>query len=95
MWVRFRKLDRADKGAIDSADFFKIPELAMNPLAHRLSAALELGNNSGEVNFRGFVRAMNVFHAKTDRNTKLKCTYRAPDVDGPVFTSLLCVVVAV
>ena len=75
LWTRFRKLDRSASGAISSGDFFKIPELAMNPLAHRISAALEMGNNSGEVNFRGFVHAMNVFHKNAPRETKLKCTW--------------------
>lgn len=76
LWARFRKLDRGSKGAIRTSDFFKIPELAMNPLAHRISAALELGSNSGEVNFRGFVKALSVFHKKAPREKKLQCASR-------------------
>ena len=40
MWVRFRKLDRADKGAIDSADFFKIPAVEYHKGYHKQSKAL-------------------------------------------------------
>ena len=41
LYKRFRALDRGHKGYISAEEFMNIPELSINPLAHRLERLFE------------------------------------------------------
>lgn len=73
LYRRFERLDRDRSGTLSVEEILGIPEFAMNPLAPRFIDILHLGAGE-ELDFPSFVQLLSVFHAKTKRLDKLKCT---------------------
>lgn len=83
LWRRFVKLDRGRIGVIGSQDIMMVPEVAMNPLAQRITAVLEksrrardMEDDSGYmINFRSFVCTLAVFSEKAPVEDKVQCEW--------------------
>ena len=54
LYKNFNKLDKDKSGALESEEFFDIPELANNPLVKRVIDVLDK-NNDGSISFLEFV----------------------------------------
>lgn len=76
LYKRFRSLDRGRKGYISTEELLAIPELSINPLAHRLVRQFE------SVNFVDFARLLAAFSDRAPYEDKLKFIFRVYDVDG-------------
>uniref|UniRef100_A0A7S1CAZ7 EF-hand domain-containing protein n=1 Tax=Bicosoecida sp. CB-2014 TaxID=1486930 RepID=A0A7S1CAZ7_9STRA len=92
LFRRFRRLDRGNRGVIGSQDILAVPEVAMNPLAGRVTALIEAatdldGDGGYMLNFRSFVRALAVFSPKTPLAAKVRFAFDLYDVDGDGFVS--------
>lgn len=84
LYVRFLRLDNQQTGKLTVDSLMMIPELAMNPLAPRLTAVFR------EVNFRQFAEILCVFGKKNTRETqqlKREFIFKLYDVDGDGFIS--------
>ena len=90
LYDRFRKLDRTGRGFIRREDLLKIPELAMNPLVHRIIALFRPTDSVGkdgvwQINFKEFLKALSVFSEKGSIEAKASFAFRIYDVDGDGF----------
>ncbi|ESO01315.1 hypothetical protein HELRODRAFT_81905 [Helobdella robusta] len=94
LYSRFTRLDKNGNGYLCKEDFFRIPELAINPLSERIVYAFfsDQGLDDDQINFRQFTRVLarflpvnakdgnrNKLNNKTD---KLKFAFRMYDLDG-------------
>ncbi|CAD6585249.1 MAG: Calcineurin subunit B [Tremellales sp. Tagirdzhanova-0007] len=68
---RFMKLDKDGSGSIDKDEFLQIPQIANNPLAHRMIAIFD-EDGSGSVDFQEFVGGLSAFSSKGGRDEKLR-----------------------
>ncbi|TYJ56282.1 calcineurin subunit B [Cryptococcus floricola] len=68
---RFMKLDKDGSGSIDKDEFLQIPQIANNPLAHRMIAIFD-EDGSGTVDFQEFVGGLSAFSSKGGRDEKLR-----------------------
>eukprot|EP01112_Ceratiomyxa_fruticulosa_P016066 TRINITY_DN481_c0_g1_i1.p1 TRINITY_DN481_c0_g1~~TRINITY_DN481_c0_g1_i1.p1 ORF type:complete len:192 (+),score=37.03 TRINITY_DN481_c0_g1_i1:122-697(+) len=80
-YKRFKRLDKEEKGSISTEEFMAIPELSMNPLKTRIIQVID-SDKDGLVNFKQFVRSLNVFHPQTPRSEKIKFMFQVYDIDG-------------
>lgn len=76
LYQRFRSLDRGHKGYISAEEFMNIPELSINPLAHRLERIFE------SVNFRDFVYLLSAFSVRAAVEDKVNLIFMMYDSDG-------------
>lgn len=76
LYKRFRSLDRSHKGFLSSDELMNIPELSINPLAHRMIRLFE------GVNFKEFCRLLAPFSRKATSDMKVAAMYTVFDVDG-------------
>ncbi len=80
LYKRFKSLDRENRATVSRAELFGIPELAMNPLAHRILCVFESQTRSGgDLNFRQFLTCLSAFSPAAKRDVKLKCKLSAFD----------------
>ena len=93
LWKRFNLLDRTGDGKITREEFRLLPELAGNPLADRILDCLEpteaedadrqdILEHSGEVDFRMFVRTLDIFCSATAPRRKLEMLFKMYDFDS-------------
>lgn len=76
LYHRFRSLDRGHKGYISAEEFMNIPELSINPLAHRLERVFE------SVNFKDFVSLLAAFSTRAAVDDKVHLIFTMYDSDG-------------
>ena len=81
LYRRFKKLDRKRVGFISSQDFYLIPELSMNPLCDRVIALFD-PQRSEQVTFDSFVQTVNLFHADSSAEERVKAVFQVYDMDG-------------
>jgi len=86
LFRRFRKLDTDRSGALSVEEFMAIPELEHNPLVRRVVDTFDT-NRSGEVDFKEFIQALNIFVKPDAEEEKLKFTFKIYDVDGDDYIS--------
>lgn len=67
------KLDKDGSGAIDKEEFLSLPQIANNPLAHRMIAIFD-EDGGGDVDFQEFITALSTFTANGNRTEKLRCS---------------------
>eukprot|EP00744_Colponema_vietnamica_P014925 GILI01020898.1.p1 GENE.GILI01020898.1~~GILI01020898.1.p1 ORF type:complete len:178 (-),score=26.17 GILI01020898.1:608-1141(-) len=84
LYKRFRKLDRSSTGVISAEEFLMIPELAMNPLVHRVISMFD-SDHDQQINFRDFVQALSVFSGRGSREEKLRFAFKVYDIDNDGF----------
>ncbi|KAJ3301922.1 Calcineurin subunit B, partial [Gonapodya sp. JEL0774] len=65
------KLDKDGDGAIDREEFLSLPQIANNPLAHRMIAIFD-EDGGGDVDFKEFISALSTFTVKGNKEEKLK-----------------------
>jgi serine/threonine-protein phosphatase 2B regulatory subunit len=76
------KLDKDGSGAIDKEEFLSLPQIANNPLAHRMIAIFD-EDGGGDVDFQEFITALSTFTANGNRTEKLRCGFDTSfDVEG-------------
>ena len=80
LYKRFQHLDKDNVGRISLEELHAIPELAVNPLAQRIHAVLDLDGRN-ELNFKQFVSVLSVFSFNAKRESKLNFAFRIYDVD--------------
>ena len=66
MYWRYRSLDRGRKGFVTAEELLVIPELSINPLAHRIVRMLD------GCNFADFVRFMANFSPRATPEAKAR-----------------------
>ncbi len=76
LYLRFLRLDKSRTGKLNVDSLMMIPELAMNPLAPRLTAIF------AESNFRQFAELIAVFSHRAEPQTKRDFLFRVYDIDG-------------
>jgi len=87
LFKRFKRLDTDKSGALSIAEFLAIPELEHNPLVQRVVATFD-SDQSGEVDFHEFIKALSVFTTSGDvKESKFLFVYKLYDVDGDGFIS--------
>ena len=77
LYKRFKTLDRENRATVSRAELLGIPELAMNPLAHRILSVFDESQGQGlggDLNFRQFLSCLSAFSPAAKRDVKLKCT---------------------
>lgn len=82
LYARFRKLDRASRGAVTRGDLMKIPELSMNPLVERVLTHFGF-HEASRINFPDFLRVLAVFKqgGRSDK-TRLQVLFEVFDETG-------------
>ncbi|RSH86134.1 Calcineurin subunit B [Apiotrichum porosum] len=83
---RFMKLDKDGSGSIDKDEFLQIPQIANNPLAHRMIAIFD-EDGSGSVDFQEFVGGLSAFSSKGGRDEKLRFAFKVYDMDRDGYIS--------
>ncbi|OCF58950.1 calcineurin subunit B [Kwoniella mangroviensis CBS 10435] len=83
---RFMKLDKDGSGSIDKDEFLQIPQIANNPLAHRMIAIFD-EDGSGTVDFQEFVGGLSAFSSKGGRDEKLRFAFKVYDMDRDGYIS--------
>ncbi|TIB70630.1 hypothetical protein E3Q23_04113, partial [Wallemia mellicola] len=83
---RFMKLDRDGSGSIDKDEFLQIPQVANNPLAHRMIAIFD-EDGGGTVDFQEFVGGLSAFSNRGGRDEKLKFAFKVYDMDRDGYIS--------
>ncbi|WVR04529.1 calcineurin subunit B [Kwoniella sp. DSM 27419] len=83
---RFMKLDKDGSGSIDKDEFLQIPQIANNPLAHRMIAIFD-EDGSGTVDFQEFVGGLSAFSSKGGREEKLRFAFKVYDMDRDGYIS--------
>ncbi|KAG7562843.1 hypothetical protein FFLO_01672 [Filobasidium floriforme] len=83
---RFMKLDKDGSGSIDRDEFLQIPQIANNPLAHRMIAIFD-ESGSGTVDFSEFVGGLSAFSSKGGREEKLRFAFKVYDIDRDGYIS--------
>jgi serine/threonine-protein phosphatase 2B regulatory subunit len=76
LYKRFMKLDKDGSGAIDKEEFLSLPQIANNPLAHRMIAIFD-EDGGGDVDFKEFISALSTFTSNGNKEEKLRCTCTA------------------
>ncbi|GAA5863666.1 hypothetical protein JCM5353_007712 [Sporobolomyces roseus] len=83
---RFMKLDKDGSGSLSKDEFLQIPQIATNPLAHRMIAIFD-EDGSGSVDFHEFVAGLSAFSSRGERDEKLKFAFKVYDMDRDGFIS--------
>eukprot|EP00128_Syssomonas_multiformis_P004701 Colp12_sorted_trinity150504_noHs@31847 len=85
---RFLKLssEAGSKGKVPSDRLLTLPELAFNPLLHRLLHLFD-PQKTGYVDFQAFVMTLSVLNPKSDNQGRIKVAFSVYDVDGDGFIS--------
>lgn len=68
------KLDRDGSGSIEKEEFLQIPQIANNPLSHRMIAIFD-EDGGGTVDFQEFVGGLSAFSNRGGRDEKLRCKW--------------------
>ncbi|GMH33815.1 hypothetical protein BSKO_01649 [Bryopsis sp. KO-2023] len=76
LYKRFRSLDRGRRGFLTMEVLLNIPELSINPLAHRMVRMFE------GVNFKDFCRLLAPFSRRASPEMKMGAIYSVFDMDG-------------
>lgn len=76
LYLRFLRLDKSRTGKLNVDSLMMIPELAMNPLAPRLTAIF------ADANFRQFAELIAVFSHRASPQSKREFLFRVYDMDG-------------
>ncbi|KAI9103294.1 hypothetical protein DFS34DRAFT_608147 [Phlyctochytrium arcticum] len=86
LYKRFVKLDKDGSGSLTKEEFLALPQVANNPLAHRLLAVFD-NDGSGDVDFKEFISGLSAFSAKGNRTEKLKFAFKVYDMDRDGYIS--------
>ncbi|ORX90484.1 calcineurin subunit B [Basidiobolus meristosporus CBS 931.73] len=86
LYKRFQKLDKDGSGSIDKDEFLAIPQIANNPLAHRMIAIFD-EDGGGDVDFEEFINGLSVFSAKGNKSEKLGYAFKVYDMDRDGYIS--------
>ncbi|KAJ3334520.1 Calcineurin subunit B [Gonapodya sp. JEL0774] len=86
LYKRFMKLDKDGDGAIDREEFLSLPQIANNPLAHRMIAIFD-EDGGGDVDFKEFISALSTFTVKGNKEEKLKFAFKVYDMDRDGYIS--------
>ncbi|KAI8907931.1 hypothetical protein EDD86DRAFT_254987 [Gorgonomyces haynaldii] len=81
LYKRFQTLDKQNTGTITVEQLMALPELAVNPLAHRLVKVFQLHKRQ-EINFVQFLQMLSPFSSNAPRIQKLEFAFKIYDVDG-------------
>merc|ERR1711991_643319 len=81
LYRRFRKLDADGSGTLTTDEFLNIPELAANPLLHRIIDIFDT-NKDSEIEFKEFIAALSTFSGKGNKEEKLKFAFQVYDMDA-------------
>ena len=81
LYLRFGELDKDHSGTITAAEFCRMPEMAVNPLAYRIFDAFDK-NNDGHLDFSEFIDLVTVMSHLGTANDKLEILFSMYDVDG-------------
>lgn len=81
LYKRFRTLDKRHKGYISEDELMSIPELAISPLAPRVTRVFQ------NLNFKDFCRVMSAMSDRATREDKLDFMFRVYDVDRDGYIS--------
>jgi serine/threonine-protein phosphatase 2B regulatory subunit len=77
-------LDYDKSGQVSSDEFLRIPEIAANPLRHRIISVFD-ENKDDEVDFSEFISALSIFRKEYDEEKKLRLAFSVYDVSGDGF----------
>ena len=80
------QMDVDGSGKITGEEFTTMPEIAMSPLVTRILSLFD-ADNSGQVTFDEFVRALSVLSDRGSDEEKLKFAFRVYDVDDDGFVT--------
>jgi len=87
---RFRKLDLDGSRTLSVGEFLSVPELKENPLVNRVVSVFD-ADNSGEVDFKEFVKGLAMFAVKTEgldqKQKKLRFMFNIYDIDNDGYIS--------
>ncbi len=72
LYKRFVKLDTNASGTLEKSEILSIPQIANNPLAHRLLAVFD-ADNSGYIDFKEFLVGVSAISARGNKIDTLKC----------------------
>ncbi|KXS14402.1 EF-hand [Gonapodya prolifera JEL478] len=86
LYKRFMKLDKDGDGAIDREEFLSLPQIANNPLAHRMIAIFD-EDGGGDVDFKEFISALSTFTVKGNKEEKLRFAFKVYDMDRDGYIS--------
>ena len=75
LFARFRALDRRHKGYVSGEELLNVPELAINPLAQRMTQVF------ANCNFKDFVRLLSAFSSRASQGEQLRFLFELCDVD--------------
>ncbi|ACO66844.1 predicted protein [Micromonas commoda] len=81
LYKRFRTLDKRHKGYISEDELMSIPELAISPLAPRVTQVFQ------NLNFKDFCRVLAAMSDRATREDKLDFMFRVYDVDRDGYIS--------
>ncbi|RKO96585.1 hypothetical protein CXG81DRAFT_15006 [Caulochytrium protostelioides] len=86
LYKRFQKLDKDGSGSLDREELLQLPQVASNPLAHRLVEVLD-ADGSGVVDFKEFITGLSAFSARGAKDEKLRFAFRVYDMDRDGYIS--------
>jgi serine/threonine-protein phosphatase 2B regulatory subunit len=81
LFKRFRRLDRLGRGTISADDIVMIPEVAMNPLAPRLTALFPR-DSEDRITFTSFVSGLAIFSEKARPATRVRGVFYEGERDS-------------
>ncbi|KAJ3300174.1 Calcineurin subunit B [Borealophlyctis nickersoniae] len=86
LYKRFAKLDKDGSGTLEKDEFLSLPQVANNPLAHRLLAVFD-EDGSGDIDFKEFITGLSAFSSKGNKKEKLRFAFMVYDMDRDGYIS--------
>jgi Ca2+-binding EF-hand superfamily protein len=79
LYRRFQTLDRMGTGALTEEDLMRVPEVALNPMVHKVIElfGFKTAENKTSIHFVDFVRALSVFNGKRSAEEVLEICFDA------------------
>ena len=71
---RFRRIDTDGSGSLTIDEFAAIPDLAANPLLHRILDIFD-ENKDSQIEFKEFIKVLSIFSQAGDVEGKLRCGF--------------------